>query len=166
MGMKAHCQGVLIPNGLPRDFRRSGCYCAVPQDAVDDRIIDAQAIQIGRQTSAKPMPPVPQNPSFLEKVFHLPLVALIQIERSAHGICKDRADPRIPAPLAMCTEPVSELRNNGNGAFDFSVFGSPTSLRHTDRVTFSQPSDSSSCAGARVDVRLVNSEGDVIWTST
>ena len=23
MGMKAHCQGLLIPNGLPRDFRRS-----------------------------------------------------------------------------------------------------------------------------------------------
>ena len=33
-GMKAHCQGLLIPNGLPRDFRRflfadntrTGCF--------------------------------------------------------------------------------------------------------------------------------------------
>jgi hypothetical protein len=23
-GMKAHCQGLLIPSGLPRDFRRKG----------------------------------------------------------------------------------------------------------------------------------------------
>src|SRR6266478_786961 len=36
----------------------------------------------------------------------------------------------------------------GTGAFDFAVFGSPTVLHHTDRVTFNQPSDSSSCAGS------------------
>jgi hypothetical protein len=37
----------------------------------------------------------------------------------------------------------------GTGAFDFVVLGSPTVLRHTDRVTFSQPSDSSSRAGSK-----------------
>jgi hypothetical protein len=37
----------------------------------------------------------------------------------------------------------------GTGAFDFAVLGSPTVLRHTDRVTFSQPSDSSSWAGSK-----------------
>src|SRR6476661_8910274 len=36
----------------------------------------------------------------------------------------------------------------GTGAFDFAVLGSPTVLRHTDRVTFNQPSDSSSSAGS------------------
>jgi len=36
----------------------------------------------------------------------------------------------------------------GTGAFDFAVLGSPTVFRHTDRVTFSQPSDSSSSAGS------------------
>ena len=37
----------------------------------------------------------------------------------------------------------------GTGVFDFAVLGSPTVLRHTDRVTFSQPSDSSSWAGSK-----------------
>jgi|SRR5580704_7239522 hypothetical protein len=37
----------------------------------------------------------------------------------------------------------------GTGAFDFAVLGSPTVLRHTDRLTFSQPSDSSSSAGSK-----------------
>jgi len=37
----------------------------------------------------------------------------------------------------------------GTGAFDFAVLGSPTVLRQTDRVTFSQPSDSSSWAGSK-----------------
>jgi hypothetical protein len=36
----------------------------------------------------------------------------------------------------------------GTGALDFAVLGSPTVLRHTDWVTLSQPSDSSSCAGS------------------
>jgi hypothetical protein len=36
-----------------------GCYCAVPPNALDHRIIHAQAIQIRRQTSAEPVPTMP-----------------------------------------------------------------------------------------------------------
>jgi hypothetical protein len=56
-------------------------FSAVPQNALDHRIIHAQAIQIRRQASAEPVPTMPEEPSTFEHVFHFPLIAGVQIER-------------------------------------------------------------------------------------
>ncbi len=51
-----------------------GRYCAVAQNVLDHRIINAQAIQIRRQAPAEPVPTVPEESRPLEHIFHFPLV--------------------------------------------------------------------------------------------
>jgi len=58
-----------------------GCYRAVPQNALDHRIIHAKVIQIRRQAPAESMPSMPRDPGTLEHVFHFPLIASVQVER-------------------------------------------------------------------------------------
>ena len=68
-----------------------GRDCAVPQNTLDHRIIHPQAVEIRRQTPAEPMPSMPGHSSTSEHIFHLPLIASVQIKRVSNRICEDRA---------------------------------------------------------------------------
>ena len=69
----------------------SGGNCTVAQNALDHRIINAQAVQIRRQAPAEPMPSMPADTSTLEHVFHFPLIASIQVERVSDRVREDQA---------------------------------------------------------------------------
>jgi hypothetical protein len=67
-----------------------GRHCTVPQNALDHRIINAQTIQIRSQAPPESMPPVPEKSSTLQHVFHLSLVAGIQVERMSDRVGEDQ----------------------------------------------------------------------------
>jgi len=77
-------------------------------------------------------------------------MANIQVERMSDGVCKDWAGHGIAVPNHDARQAVELVAvSTGTCAFNFATLGSPTVLRHTDRVVFSQPSDSSFCADSR-----------------
>jgi hypothetical protein len=78
-----------------------GCYRAVPQNALDHRIIHAKAIQIRRQAPAEPIPSMPRDPGTLEHVFHFPLIASVQVERASDSVREDRATRGIATSLPI-----------------------------------------------------------------
>ena len=77
------------------------CYRAVAQNALDHRIIHAQAVQIRRQAPTESMPSMPRDTSTLEHVFHFPLIASVQVERVSDCVREDRAPCGIATPLSM-----------------------------------------------------------------
>ena len=57
------------------------------------------------QAPAEPMPSMPQDPSTSKHIFHLPLIAGVQVERVSDRVCKDRAGHWIPALQTMSVKP-------------------------------------------------------------
>jgi hypothetical protein len=80
---------------------------AVPQDALDYRIIHTEAIQIRCQAPAETVPTVPFDSCALEHILHFPLITSVQIERMQDGISKDWARRGITASLAVGLQPLS-----------------------------------------------------------
>jgi len=95
----------------------SCCNCAVSQDALDNRIIYTQAIQIRCQAPSETVPTMPRNPSTLEHILHVPLIASVQVERVPGRVCEDRTRHRIAALPTMCIKPLGELWNDRNRSF-------------------------------------------------
>jgi hypothetical protein len=80
-GELLHCCDGIGRCGLDVVVLRDG-YRAVPQNALDHRIMHAQAVQIRSQAPAEPMPSMPRDPSTFEHVLHFPLIASVQVDVS------------------------------------------------------------------------------------
>jgi hypothetical protein len=93
------------------------CYGAVPQNALDHRVIHAKAVQIRCQAPAESMPSVPQDSSTLKHVFHFPLIVSIQVERVSDSVCKDQATRGFATSLPMGVKPLGELWNDRHWGF-------------------------------------------------
>src|SRR5712691_13056837 len=99
-----------------------GSYVTVTQNALDHRIIHANAVQIRRQASAEAMPAVPGDAGTLQHVLHFPLIASVQVKRMPNRISENWARHRITTSLAMYFEPLSKLWNDWNGGLGFRRF--------------------------------------------
>jgi hypothetical protein len=58
-----------------RDLNR-----AVSQNPLDDGVVDSKAVQVRREPSTKAMPAMPGDSRTLQHIFHVALVAGIQIK--------------------------------------------------------------------------------------
>jgi hypothetical protein len=82
------------------------CNRAVPQNALDHRIVNPKAIQVRSQSSAETVPTMPEYPGTSEYIFHFPLIARIQVKWVPRRVCKDRPSRRIPALETMRIKPL------------------------------------------------------------